>query len=126
MGTFHVAGHGDFQWDRSKIMLAEGVALEEATGRLIDDLVLQYNARRRLGVAAFAWLAMRRNNHEVPWREFFEGLEIDSVQESFADEVAATTESPAEVPADPPAGPAAAARRAKSARAPRKAASKRK
>lgn len=141
MAVFHVAGHGDFQWDRHEFTLAEGIALEDATGRLFDELVTLYNAQRRAGAAAFAWLAMRRNGVNVPFREFVAGLTVSSLRESFDDETPADQGAGADGdegqaadtggdPADPPARPAAArARRASTRRtdsAPGKAASARK
>ncbi|GLY55173.1 hypothetical protein [Lentzea sp. NBRC 102530] len=133
MGVFHIAGHGEFQWNRNEFTLAEGVALEQATGKLFDELVILYNAKRRLGAAAFAWLAMRRHGKHVPWREFFEGLPIDGIRETADDEVAPEGQAEDQVdgqedaPADPPARaaakPAAARPRRPSASERKKAAS---
>lgn len=113
MAVFHIADQGEFPWDRTAVTLAEGIALEDATGRLYDELVTLYNARRRQGVAAFAWLALRRHGRDVPWREFLAGLDVNGLRESFADEVRVEDQAPAEgagedVPADPPKRPAAA------------------
>lgn len=108
MAVFHIAGRGDFPWERDKVTLSEGIAMEQATGKLFDELVLLYNAKRRLGAAAFAWLAMRRNGVRVAFTEFADGLQVGDIQETFEDETPVDEPAGEEsTPADPPAGAAA-------------------
>ncbi|MFI9817572.1 hypothetical protein [Saccharothrix variisporea] len=105
MATFKVAGVGEFPWARDKLNLIEAIELEKATGWRVADLVADYNGyndpsgnRGAMGLAAFLWLAMKRNGHIIPFAKLAE-IDAGDIEIAYDDEEPAQPDPPAEPPA---------------------------
>jgi hypothetical protein len=105
MATFKVKGVGEFPWARDKLNLIEAIDLEKATGWRVADLVADYNGyndpaggRGAMGLAAFLWLAMKRNGHVIPFAKLAE-IDAGDIQITYDDEEPAQPDPQTEPPA---------------------------
>lgn len=108
MAVFKIPEHGEFTFDRRRLLNTEAILLERVTGAKTKDLIADFNDNfGPLGVTAFVWLAMRRAGHHVKYAE----LEFDlaSVVYDRSDENVdarpqeeAADPTPAVVPSAPP------------------------
>lgn len=104
MAKFIVRDVGEFAWDRNKLNLIEAIELEKVTGVRVAELVRDYNGhndpsgnRGALGLAAFLWLAMRRNGHVIPFAKLAE-IDAGDIDITYDDEEPETPDPQAEPP----------------------------
>lgn len=112
MAKFIVEGVGEFQWDRTKLSLLEAMDMERVTKTPVGDLIKDFNGgndptgqgkKGMRGLAAFLWVAMRRNGSNATFAEVA-AFDVGTITESFDDELPEEESAEPDPPVVPPAG----------------------
>ena len=97
-----------FEWDGTKALMSEALAIEDVYGRRYAEWQSDLNAGSAKALAVLAWLIWRRDGREVPFGDILDGtadFDLAEMLESMA-EAAKEAEAAAADPTAPsaPAG----------------------
>jgi len=103
MLKFDLADGRVYRFDEKKMLNTEAMALQNATGFTLRELLTRFKTGDVEGLTAYIWLAMRRAGEQVKYSE----VEFDILQVKWEHEIDPTDEvmpvDPSNEPAEAPA-----------------------